>query len=51
MAQGAALFVLGVAVEQRGSDAARGVLVGNGGRDGRLADAAFASAGKDDEFG
>ena len=51
VAQGAALFVLGLAVEQRSGDAARGLVVGNGGGDGRLADAAFASARKDDEFG
>jgi hypothetical protein len=47
----AALFVLGVAVEQRGGDAARGVVVGDRGGDGGLADAAFAAAGEDDAFG
>ena len=36
-AQGATLFVLGVAVEERRSDAAGGVVVGDRGGDGRLA--------------
>ena len=51
VAQGATLFILGVAVEERRGNRACGVEIGDRGGDGGFADATFTAARKDDEFG